>query len=204
MTGGRFQLQQFSAVGSTHLARKRQLQKFLLTATFMFVLSSPTNGGEIADSLGIYLPSNGGECAKGEQKAMGVCIPIATMIGANADMLHLGITELTRPEDLPGLKAYMQRKYMENIPVLEVEINSYHNPIFKLVDGSILEKTSSGYVGHIGYHEDAVLYQKGTQWMLCVNGAVHNVDFLKDTGSHYSRSSLSMTLAQIEERKECD
>jgi len=179
----------------------------LLLAVALSIVSLGTSSalaGPIADKLGIYLPTDGSNCAPNDIELAGACVPLLTMISIEFDLVHLGVVELTRPDDLPNAKAYIERKYTEVLQVYRVEIDEFDDPLIKLVDGSALEKTSSGYVGYVGYHEEAILYQQFSSWKLCLNGSTYSVDWLKDGGAHYSRSSMQLTLAEIEKLEECD
>ena len=186
------------------LLKVRSVSLIALITIGTLNFSTALLAGSIADELGMYQADTEEDCENNDQFIMGVCVPVITVLRYDYDELRLGIVELTQPEALPNLIREYGLKHTQVITALEVEIDSFGESIFRLVDGSILEMTSSGYVGYIGYHEDAILYQQAEKWRLCVNGSIHDVDFLKDGGSHYSRSSLSLTLAEIEGRDECD
>lgn len=169
------------------------------------------HAGKYADAAGIYPVSPKGECKSRklygkefpDQNISGVCVPVTTLM--NEDMqplLRLGIVELTNPQQLEVMER-LELLRLQPAEAYKVEIDSFNDDIFKLVDGSILEKTGSGYVGYIGYHEDAILYRDGSQWKLCVNDSSHKVDVLKNVKYHYSRDSFSAPVAEIEKMDEC-
>lgn len=169
------------------------------------------HAGKYADAAGIYLAGPKGECKSRklygkefpDESISGVCVPITTLMNEEMQpLLRLGIVELTNPQQLEAMERLelLRRQLAE---AYKVEIDSFNDDIFKLVDGSILEKAGSGYVGYIGYHEEAILYRDAGQWKLCVNDSSYKVDVLKNVKYHYSRDSFSASVAEIEKMDEC-
>ena len=65
----------------------------------------------------------------------------------------------------------------------------------KLDNGAIVE-ISFGYLGHLGYRKDAVLYKTGHQWKIWIEGKKsYKCDLLKapSYGSVYSIEELTIT-----------
>lgn len=129
---------------------------------------------------------------------------------AKMAILKFAIAELHDPELLKRMivdevrKIYIASRTDSSPEAFEVEIDDYNNDIFTLVDGSILEKTGYGYVGYIGYHEDAILYRDGRQWKLCVNDSIFKVDILKHNKHHYSRTRIDKPVRAIEKSEPCN
>ena len=149
--------------------------------------------GPNAAKLGLYFPSDEGMCRENDYLISGVCVPVTALV-LGASTLDIGLAEMTNPELIP---------IMLSLSAYEVEIEDYSNDLFVLVDGSILENTSSGYVGYVGYHQDAILFNDYTGWNLCVNGSIHSVDVLKNVEYHYSRSALGIARDELQRRVEC-
>jgi len=181
-------------------------------AFFVLVISANANSGQYADFVGVYLADENGDCKStfflGEEvpdsNMNGACFPITTTFDKKKnDLLLIAIIELTDPENLDY---HLQREVLKRQPTeaFEVEVDTHKDDIFRLSDGSILEKTSSGYIGYIGYHEDAVLYKDDAQWKLCVNDNSHEVDVLKYVESHYSKSYIrGKSVREIEAMEPC-
>lgn len=187
--------------------------KWLLVAcATLACIVNQAHAGKYADAVGIYLASPKGECRSHklygkeypDQNISGVCVPITTLMNEKMQpLLRLGIVELTNPKQL-GVMERIEILRHQPTEGYKVEVDSFNDDIFKLVDGSILEKTGSGYVGYIGYHEDAILYHDIGQWKLCVNDSSYDVDILKNVQYHYSRDSFSASITEIEKMDECE
>jgi len=170
--------------------------------------------GEIADAIGVYLPDEDGECGSTElkgvthvdSKTVGVCIPITTRLDeSKKGLIYLAIVELKRPQYLD----YAIQKHLSKSKVAEayeVEIDDYNDEIFELVDGAVLRKESYGYVGYVGYNEDAILYKSQSQWKLCVDGDIYDVEILSEGSKyHYSRDEISgKSIKEIEGISTCE
>lgn len=175
-------------------------------------IANQAHAGKYADAAGIYLASPKGECKSHkmygkyfpDQNISGVCVPITTLMNEKIQpILRLGIVELTNPKQLEAMERLEILRHQPT-EAYKVEVDSFNDGIFKLVDGSILEKTGSGYVGYIGYHEEAILYRDTGKWKLCVNDSSYDVDILKNVQYHYSRDSLRASVAEIEKMDECE
>lgn len=185
--------------------------KYLLIAIALIV-SPVCQSGEIADFVGAYLPNKKGECKTStiygkdypDSNISGVCIPMLAMFDEKKkDLVTLAITELKNPEQLEAMIQFELAK-RQPTEAYEVQIDKKSDDIFKLVDGSILEKTGSGYVGYVGYHEESILYKDGEQWKFCVNGSSFKVDVLKYVKHHYSKDSISgKSVKEIESMDVC-
>ena len=184
---------------------------------FIFIFfsssSSVVYAGKFADFIGAYLADENGKCKSTkyigkefpDSNINGVCIPVTAMFDdKKKGIVTLAITELTNPSQLDSM-VKLELKKRQPTEAFEVEIDSYSNDIFKLVDGSVLEKTGSGYVGYIGYHEEAILYKDGSKWKLCVNDDSFDVDVLKYVQYHYSKDSINgKSVREIESMDVCD
>lgn len=186
------------------------MKRVVLIAACMLAAAN-VHAGKYADAAGLYKPNSSGECKSRllygkkfpDQIISEICVPITTLMNEEMkSILRLGIVELTNPEQLESMER-LELLRLQPAKAYEVEIDSFKSDIFKLVDGSILEKTDSSYVGYVGYHEDGILYRDGSQWRLCLNDSSHKVDVLKNVEHHYSRNSLSASVAEIEKRDEC-
>lgn len=128
------------------------------------------------------------------------CIPSISYQKYDYSVIVLGLIEATNPELLHDV-------LNQNIRVpqaFEVEVESYSNGLFYLVDGSVLENKSGSYVGYIGYHEEAVFFGNGLDWNLCVNGLVYEVNVVQNKKYHYyGREALSITRDELLQRDEC-
>lgn len=185
--------------------------KYLLIAIAL-IFTPVCNAGKIADFVGAYLADDSGECKTStiygedypDSNISGVCVPMSVMFDEKKkELLNLAITELKNPEQLEAmiLQEFAKRQTTE---AYEVQIDKKTDDIFKLVDGSILEKTGYGYVGYVGYHEESILYKDGEQWKLCVNGSSYKVDVLKYVKYHYSKDSISgKSVKEIENMDVC-
>lgn len=183
----------------------------LIACLSMTWIMNEAQAGKYADAAGIYRADEKGTCKSRklygkefpDQNISGICVPITTLMNEEMQpLLRLGITELTNPAQLKAMER-LELLRLQPTEAYKVEVDSFNDDIFKLVDGSILEKTGSGYVGYIGYHEDAILYRDASQWKLCVNDSSYKVDVLKNVQYHYSRDSFSATVAEIEKMDEC-
>lgn len=174
-------------------------------------MGGQVHAGKYVDAAGLYPAGSKGECKSrklygkefADQNISGVCVPVTTLM--NEDMqplLRLGIIELTNPQQLEAMER-LELLRLQPSEAYKVQIDNFSNDIFRLVDGSILEKKGSSYVGYIGYHEKAILYSSTDEWRLCVKGRSHKVNVLKNQKYHYSRSSFSASIADIEKMEEC-
>ncbi|HHS9635119.1 TPA: hypothetical protein ACTXE5_005442 [Raoultella ornithinolytica] len=173
--------------------------------------SNLTFAGKYADATGLYHANKSGECKSQiiygkrltDTNISGVCVPNKTLMNEDLKpMIYLGIVELTNPENLHVVERIQQLR-SQPTDASKVKIDSFDNGKFELVDGSILKNTDSGYVGYIGYHEEAIFYRDISQWKLCVNGESYKVDVIKDVKYGYSRESLSASVNDIEKMDEC-
>lgn len=77
----------------------------------------------------------------------------------------------------------------------KTKIDSDDGDVLKLDNGAIVE-ISSGYLGHVGYRKNAVLYKSGRQWKIWIEGKKSfRCDLLKSPsyGSSYSIEELTIT-----------
>ncbi|MPX97534.1 hypothetical protein EHW61_12835 [Salinivibrio sp. VYel6] len=186
--------------------------KYLLIAIAL-VVSPVCKAGKIADFVGAYLANDKGECKTStiygknypDSNISGVCISMTAMFDEKKkELVTLAVTELKNPEQL---EAMIQLELAKRQPTeaYEVQIKKKSDDIFKLIDGSILEKTGYGYVGYVGYHEESILYKDGEQWKFCVNGSSFKVDVLKYVEYHYSKDSISgKSVKEIESMDVCN
>lgn len=183
--------------------------KVIATLSFLFSINSYS--ASFAEITGAYLPDENG-CKQtkifgkvyDDSELNSVCIPMSTFLDENkSDLIMLAVTELKKPENLENVMRYELSK-RQPIESYKVEIDERSSDIFKLVDGSVLEKTGSGYIGYVGYHEEAILFKDASQWKLCVNGSIVKVDILKMVQHHYSKDSLSLSIKDIEKHEICD
>ena len=172
--------------------------KYLLIALSL-TISPISQAGKIADFVGAYLPNEKGECRTSiffdkespDSNIGGVCIPMIAMFEEQKkDLVTLAITELKNPEQL---EVMIQLELTKRQPTeaYEVQIDKKNDDIFKLVDGTVIEKTGYGYVGYVGYREESILYKDGVQWKLCVNGSSFKVEIQKYVKYHYSKTSIN-------------
>ncbi|WP_298722417.1 hypothetical protein [uncultured Oceanisphaera sp.] len=184
-----------------------------LTILIFFLISLNANSGQFADFVGAYLANGKGECKSTvffgkeypDSNINGVCIPVTAMFDdEKKDIVSLAITELKNPNQLEDM-IQLELAKQQPTEAFEVEIDKHNDDIFKLVDGSVLEKTGYGYVGYIGYHEDGILYKDGSQWKLCVNNSSYEVDALKYVKHHYSKNSIhGKSVKEIEAMDVCN
>jgi hypothetical protein len=186
--------------------------KYLLIS--LVLIASPIcQAGKFADFVGAYLPNDKGECKTStfygkdypDSNISGVCIPMLAMLDKKKkELVTLAITELKNPEQLEVM-VQLELAKRQPTEAYEVQIDKKSDDIFKLVDGSVLEKTGYGYVGYVGYHEESVLYKDGKQWQFCVNGSSFKVDVLKYVKYHYSKSFISgKSVKEIESMDVCN
>jgi hypothetical protein len=176
----------------------------VVAITALAISANTTAGaGPIADELGIYLPESPGKCAEDEFAFKKACLPSGTLLTYDVDYILIGYLDLVDPEGSKAAQRDYIRRSSTRAEAYAVEVDHFAADIFKLVDGSVLEKVSPGYVGYVGYHEGAVLFRDGQQWNLCVNGDIHRVELLKNGGSHYSRDRLSKTIKEVEDMDAC-
>ena len=187
--------------------------RYLLAIFTILLTSLNANAGQFADFVGAYLANEKGECKSTvffqkeypDSNINGVCVPVTSIIDEEKkDIISLAVTELKNPKQL---EAMVQLELAKRQPTeaYEVEIDKHNDDIFKLVDGSVLEKTGYGYVGYIGYHEDGILYKDGKQWKLCVNSSSYKVDVLKYVKHHYSKNSIhGKSVKEIENMDVCN
>lgn len=186
-----------------------------IVLTFWIFNSSQVSSSELSEKLGLYLPDAQGKCKTyasqyGNLEDLNfnaVCVPLNTWLSAKTDfdkdIIYLGTLELTDPA---LAKIWLERKIIQgtqNAEAYEVEIESFSGNFFKLTDGSVLENRSSGYVGYIGYHEEAIFFKDGSDWNLCVNNNAHKVEVIRDATSSYNRQSISKTVYEIMEMDIC-
>ena len=185
----------------------------LIGSIIFFLTSANVFSAQFADVVGAYLANEKGECQSTtlygktvpDSNITGVCIPVTAIFDEKKkELISLAITELKNPDQL---EAMIKHEIMKRQPTeaYEVEIDKHSEDIFKLVDGSVLEKTSSGYVGYVGYREDAILYKDGERWNLCVNDSSFKVDILKYVEYHYSKDKIhGKSVREIEAMDVCD
>lgn len=195
---------------------------------FVFVMllgliSAPAQAGQFADILGAYLPNGKGECRYtkppfgmdillSEMTAFGICIPHDSQINDEKGVFKiLAFIELTDPDNLDAFVDLELQGKLTTV-AYRVQVKKYKNNTFELVDGSILKKDSSRYVGYIGYNEKAILYIRisqlgggyAPQWKLCVNRHIFNVEISKLVRNHHSKRRISgKTPLEIEDMSVC-
>ncbi|WP_437609186.1 hypothetical protein [Erwinia sp. V71] len=183
----------------------------IVFSSILISFSNLTFAGKYADATGLYHANKNGECKSQkiygkklpDTNISGVCVPNKTLMNENLKpMIYLGIVELTNPENLHVVERIQQLR-SEPTDASKVEIDSFENNKFELVDGSVLKKTDSSYVGYIGYHEKAIFYRDINQWKLCINGESYKVDVIKDVKYGYSRDSINASVNDIEKMDEC-
>ena len=164
----------------------------------LLLISASSIAGKFADYVGTYWPNGNGQCrstALGSQKysdfkISGVCVPIsAAMDPRREKLIQLAITEMTNPEQLDAM-IRLQMTRSQPTEAFRVQVEDNDDDIIELVDGSVLEKTSYGYIGYISYREDAILFQDIDEWKLCVDGDEFKVDILNQGSNSYGRESL--------------
>lgn len=182
--------------------------------TFFTMLSFFSNqvfAGKYADAAGLYHANKNNMCKSqiiygkrlADANISGVCVPNKSLMNEDLKpMIYLGITELIDPKNLHVVEN-IQRIRSQPTEASKVEINSFDNDKFNLVDGSILKKTEPGYVGYIGGNENAILYRDIGQWKLCVNGGSYKVDVIKNVKYRSGRNSFSASVNDIEKMDEC-
>jgi len=184
----------------------------IFSVIFFAIFVNTAKSAQYAEMTGAYMPDDDGECSYStmfdrtmpDRKVSGVCIPVVALFEEDLkELLPLAITELKNPEKLEELEK-LERKRRQPIRAYKVEVDDFDDGIFKLVDGSILEKKDHSYVGYLSYHEDGILYKYLEQWKLCVDGDSYEVDVLKNEKRHYSRRSFRASVLEIEKMEECD
>jgi hypothetical protein len=67
------------------------------------------------------------------------------------------------------------------------EYESEKNDIYQTVDGTIFKKTSFGYVGYLGYHEEIIFISDKE---VCMNGDKYDITLYElGSSTHFSISS---------------
>ncbi|WP_157826397.1 hypothetical protein [Kangiella profundi] len=188
-----------------------KLKQIVFYGCLTLFFCSYSYGGKYADIVGAYL-ANKGVCktsyfmGKHEQDRLleGVCIPIKSVLDeSKKELIPLAIIELKSPNQLKFYES-IEKKKRDNTEAFHVEVDSFNDNIFKLVDGSILEKDDHKYVGYISYHEKGIFYKDGSKWKLCVNNKTFKVKLLKNNKYHYSRDEISdISIYEIEKLEEC-
>ncbi|MEZ8321483.1 hypothetical protein [Vibrio splendidus] len=188
------------------------LMKSLLIVLILSV-SPFSQAGQFADYVGAYLPNDTGECKTSiiysksypDSNINGVCIPMLSMFDdEKKELITLAITELKNPEQLDAM-VQLEVAKRQPTEAYEVKVDKKSDDIFKLVDGSVLEKVGYSYVGYVGYQEKSILYKDGEQWKFCVSGSSFKVDVLKYIEHHYSKSSISgKSVREIESIDVCN
>ena len=132
---------------STRGSKARRKMPFTAFAALAVSASATANAGPIADELGIYLREPPGQCAEDELEYRNACIPSETVFAYDSEYVMLGYWELVHPESSKALQRDYVRRSSTRAEAYAVEVDRFGADIFKLVDGSVLEKVSSGYVG---------------------------------------------------------
>lgn len=89
-------------------------------------------------------------------------------LGTSGDALPLGQPGLPSIQDSLAALA-IKADYINGSTVYVTEIDEDNDNILKLTNGGIV-KITGGYLGHIGYRENAVLFEDGYSWKIWIEG----------------------------------
>lgn len=171
--------------------------RILVILIFLLAAQSAV-AGKFSDYVGTYWPNDEGQCGSTtlfgksypDLKLDGVCIPASAIIDSKRKkLIPLAITEMKNPQRLDEM---IQTMIAQSLPTeaYRVEIEDHTDGTFVLVDGSVLKKTDYEYVGYLGYQEDAILFEDGNDWKLCVDGDMFEVEILSEGSTYYGRESI--------------
>ncbi|WP_139171595.1 hypothetical protein [Modicisalibacter muralis] len=170
----------------------------ILFFLFFLLIAPYAVAGKFSDYVGTYWPYDSGQCgttilfgkSHPDLKLNGVCIPASAVIDTKRKkLIPLAIAEMKNPQRLDEMIQIMMARSLPT-EAYRVEIEDYTDDIFVLVDGSVLKKTDYGYVGYLGFQEDAILFQDGNDWNLCVDGDMFEVELLSEGSAYYGRDSI--------------
>ena len=132
----------------------------------------------------VVLQEAEGHCPESYFPFEGVCVSSFAL--QNRSVAEI-VSEIQR---IKGGSSATDNQKQANESGCRTKITDDDGDILKLRNGAIVEKTSYGYLGYIGYNKDAILLRKGTQYHLVIEGKdrVYRVDVLRPPNSCRSLS----------------
>lgn len=166
---------------------------------------------QYADIVGAYRSEDGQTCrisqfqgsAQEDPLFGSVCVPWTSIGRFDTSVIQMAIAELVDPALLQHLIIQNMLGNSQVAEAFEVEVDRRDGNVFDLTDGTVLRALETKYIGYLGYHEEAIVFQDGGDWHLCVDGEVVEVEVLRDPSRTYNRRRISGTRNEILQMPPC-
>jgi hypothetical protein len=121
----------------------------------------------------VKLPAASGDCGEGYFAVESVCVSLLAVIERGTDAVAQEVLELMSPDPT--------RVYRRSSPTMcKTTIETDRGDVLVLENGAVVEITW-GFLGYVGYRNDALLFRDGVQWKIWIEGKsnVFAVDMLR-------------------------